>query len=266
MLIAFHQLPLTAMFLVVLSISIAICWLLIGLVRFAVPRLGYRLDEPLPIRDSLINACGGLFALIVAFSAAGIWNDAVSARTAAQREADAVENALAVSAGLPDAMRNELNERLQAYLKDVIAVDWPAMARSMPLDDAVFEQSEKHLLGAIDLISRQNRAIAGGAGYSPLLGQLLEIRHARLARLAASRAGTTWAQWSAMWLISTATLLSILVCNSHAFRMQILASHIYVLVVSAAYFVILAHDRPFVGKISIQPVAMQGLVKTIVPK
>lgn len=88
MLIAFHQLPLAAMFLVVWSISTAICWLLIGLVRFAVPRMGYRLSEPLPIRDSLINACGALFALIVAFSAAGIWNDAVSARTAVQREAE----------------------------------------------------------------------------------------------------------------------------------------------------------------------------------
>lgn len=266
MLFAFHQLPLTAMFFVVWSISTAICWLLIGLVRFAVPRLGYRLDAPLPIRDSLINACGALFALIVAFSAAGIWNDAASARTAVQREADAVENALVVSSGLPDAMRGELNERLQAYLKDVIAVDWPAMARSAPLHDAVFDRSEKHLLGAIDLIARENRAFAGGASYSPLLGQLLEIRHARLARLAASRAGTTWAQWSAMWLISTSTLLLILVCHSHTFRMQILASHIYVLVASAAYFVVLAHDQPFVGKISIQPTAMQGLVAHLVPK
>lgn len=260
MLIAFHQLPLAAMFLVVWSISTAICWLLIGLVRFAVPRMGYRLSEPLPIRDSLINACGALFALIVAFSAAGIWNDAVSARTAVQREADAVENALVVSAGLPDEVQIRLNGGLQAYLKEVIATDWPAMARSTPLDDKVYDQSEKHLLGAIDLIARQNRALGDGTSYSPLLGQLLEIRHARLARLAASRAGTTWAQWSAMWLISTATLLLIIICHSHTFRMQVLASQIYVLVAAAAYFVVLAHDRPFVGKISIQPIAMQGLV------
>ena len=266
MLIAFHQLPLTAMFLVVWSISTAICWMLIGFVRFSVPRLGYRPSEPLPIRDSLINACGALFALIVAFSAAGIWNDAVSARTAVQREADAVENALVVSAGLPDELQSRLNDGLQAYLRDVITVDWPAMARSMPLDDVVFDQSEKHLLGAIDLIARQNRMRGNGTSYSPLLGQLLEVRHARLARLAASRAGTTWAQWSAMWLISTATLFLIVVCHSHTFRMQILASHIYVLVAAAAYFVVLAHDRPFVGKISIQPTAMQGLVTHLVPK
>lgn len=244
------------MFLAVLALSLAVCWLLIGLVRFAIPRLGYRLDQPLPIRDSIINACGALFALIVAFSAAGIWNDAVSARTAVQREADAVETALTLSVVLPEEIRSELTGGLQAYLREVVAVDWPAMAKSMLVSDPIFDQSEKHLLGAIHLVSRQNAV----AAYSPLVNQLLEIRHARQARLAASIAGITWAQWCAMWLISTTTLLAIIVCNSHAFRMQVTAAHLYLLVASAAYFVILAHDRPFVGRISIQPTAFQGLI------
>lgn len=261
MFIVFHQLPLTAMFVVILSMSALACWLLIGLVRFAVPRLGYRLDEPLPIRDSIINASGALFALMVAFSAAGIWNDAVAARNAVQREADAVESAMVLSAALPDAARTALHESLRAYLQGVVALDWPAMAKSMPLDNPVFDQSEKHLLGAIESVSRQDAALAGASTYAPLLNQLLQIRHARLARLASSQAGVTWAQWFAMWLISTATLLAIIVCNSHAFRMQIVAAHLYVLVVSAAYFVILAHDRPFVGKISVEPTALQTLLK-----
>lgn len=256
MFILFHQLPLAAMFLAVLALSLAVCWLLIGLVRFAIPRFGYRLDQPLPIRDSIINACGALFALIVAFSAAGIWNDAVSARTAVQREADAVETALTLSVVLPEGIRSELTGGLQAYLREIIAIDWPAMAKSTPLSDVVFDQSEKHLLGAIHLVSRQN---AVGA-YSPLLNQLLEIRHARQARLAASIAGITWAQWFAMWLISTTTLLAIIICNSHTLRMQVVAAHLYLLVASAAYFVILAHDRPFIGRISIQPTAFQGLI------
>ena len=260
MFVAFHQLPLIVMFFVVLAISIIICGLLIALVRFLIPRLGYALGEPLPIRDSLINACGGLFALIVAFSAAGIWNDALSARNAVQREADSIENAMVLLVSLPDDVQSKLKGDLQAYLKDVVAIDWPAMAKAMPLDDSVFDQSEKHLLDAIGSLSQQHVSLARLATYTPLLNQLLDIRHARLARLAASNAGITWAQWIAMWLISTSTLLAIIVCNSHAFRMQIVASYIYVLVASAAYFVILAHDRPFVGRISIPPTAMQSLL------
>ncbi|MGY6248684.1 bestrophin-like domain [Bosea thiooxidans] len=261
MFIIFHQLPLMAMFVLILSMSVLVCWLLIGLVRFTVPRLGYRLDEPLPIRDSIINASGALFALMVAFSAAGIWNDAVAARNAVQREADAVESVMVLSAVLPDASRTALHENLRAYLQGVIAIDWPAMAVSMPLDNPVFDQSEKHLLGAIESVSRQDAALADASTYAPLLNQLLQIRHARLARLTSSQAGVTWAQWFSMWLISTATLLAIIICNSHAFRMQVVAAHLYVFVISAAYFVVLAHDRPFVGKISVQPTALQALIR-----
>jgi hypothetical protein len=260
MLVGFHQLPLTAMFAVILAIGVAICWVLIGLVRFLVPRAGYWLEDPLPIRDSLIGVCGGLFALIVAFSAAGIWNDSVSARNAVQREADSVENAMVLSVSLPEETRSAVQDALRAYVKDVIAVDWPAMARGMPLEDPAFDTSEKHLLTAIDLLSRQHTALTGLATYPPLLNQLLEVRHARLARIATSNAGITWAQWVAMWLISTAALLAIVLCNSHAFGTQIVSAHIYVLVVSAAFFVILAHDRPFIGKVSIPPAAMQTLL------
>lgn len=173
-----------------------------------------------------------------------------------QREADAVETALTLAVVLPEETRATLTEELQDYLRGVVTVDWPAMAKSKQANDPAFDPSEKHLLGAIDLVSRLNIT----AAYSPLLNQLLEIRHARLARLTASVAGVSWAQWCAMWLISTTTLLSIIICNSHAFRMQIVAAHLYVLVASAAYFVILAHDRPFVGRISIQPTAFQGLI------
>lgn len=262
MFIVFHELPLTVMFIVILSMSVLACWLLIGLVRFAVPRLGFQPDEPLPIRDSIINASGALFALMVAFSAAGIWNDAVAARNAVQREADAMESTMVLSAALPDAARSRLHDLLRSYLQDVIAADWPAMAKSLPPSDPAFDQSEKHLLGAIEFVSRQSTTAADSSAYAPLLGQLLQVRHARLARLTSSQAGITWAQWIAMWLISTVTLLAVVICNSHSFRMQIVAAHLYVLVVSAAYFVILAHDRPFVGSVSVKPAALQALVKS----
>ena len=261
MYVGFHQLPLITMFGAILAISLVAAWLLIGLVRFLVPRSGFWLEDPLPIRDSIIGACGALFALIVAFSAAGIWNDAASARNAVQREADAVENAQALAVGMPEQVRAAIAENLRAYAREVVAIDWPAMAKGTPLEDPVFDLSEKHLLDSIGILSRQHADLGSIPTYTPLLNQLLDIRHARLARIAASNAGITWAQWIAMWLLSTATLLAIAICNSHSFRMQIVATHLYVLVASAAYFVILTHDRPFIGKVSIQPSAIGGLAR-----
>lgn len=259
MYVVFHQLSLSLMFCAILAIGVVVAWCLIGLVRLVVPLAGFWLEDPLPIRDSVIGACGALFALIVAFSAAGIWNDANSARNAVEREADAVENVLVLSASLPEETQSAIGNHLRAYVREVVAVDWPAMGKGTLLDDPVFDQSEKHLLAAINLLSRQHGALGSLGTYTPLVNQLLDIRHARLARIAASNAGITWAQWIAMWLLSTATLLAIVICNSHSLRMQIVAAHLYVLVASAAYFVILAHDRPFIGKVSIQPTSMRSL-------
>lgn len=261
MYVGFHQLPLITMFAAILAIGLLVSWLLIGIVRVLVPRVGFWLEDPLPIRDSIINACGAVFALIVAFTAAGIWNDAAAARNAVQREADAIENAQALALSMPTETQAAISENLDAYAKDVAAIDWPAMGQGSVHDDPVFDRAEAHLLAAISLLSRQHATLGGISTYTALLNQLLDIRHARLARIAASNAGISWAQWIAMCLLSTVTLLAITICNSHSFRMQIVATHLYVLVASAAYFVILTHDRPFIGTISIQPTAMQRLAR-----
>lgn len=261
MFVTFHQLPLWAMFFVIVAMSLAICWAIIGTVRWAIPRLGYSLNEPLPIRDSLINTCGAMFALIVAFSAAGIWNDAVTARNAVQREADAVENAMLLTLSLPGETQQQVQDHLRKYVQQVLDIDWPAMRASAVLDAPVFDESEKSLLAVIELLSRQHEVLRTISTYESLLQQMLGVRQARLTRLAASNAGVTWAQWFGMWVISSVTLAFVAICNSHAFRMQIVATHLYVFAVSAAYFVILAHDRPFVGQIAVQPTALFGLIK-----
>ena len=49
----------------------------------------------------MISVISAIFALMVAFSAAGIWNDTLQARSAVQREANALENALGVSTDCP---------------------------------------------------------------------------------------------------------------------------------------------------------------------
>ncbi|WP_315834601.1 hypothetical protein [Bradyrhizobium prioriisuperbiae] len=261
MFIVFHQLPLPLMFVVVLLISLTICWLIIGAVRTAARFAGYDPTEMLPIRDSIIGACTTIFALIIAFSAAGIWNDALNARNTVQREADALENVAVLTAGLPADVQSTIRNDIRAYASSVITIDWPEMAKGGTIDNPVFDQSEKILIGMIELLSSKQASLAQLATFTPLLNQLLEVRHARLARLAAADAGISWAQWIAMFIISTVALTAIAICNTHSRRMQVTATHLYVLVASAAYFVILAHDRPFIGTVSVKPLAFQSLIK-----
>jgi hypothetical protein len=49
------------------------------------------------------------------------------------------------------------------------------------------------------------------------------------------------------------------ICHNHNFAMQVLAMNFYTLAASAAFFVIMAHDRPFVGALAVSPSAFLHL-------
>ena len=86
-----QNLPLAAMFLCTLGIALAFCWTILVIVRLCVRILARDSTAPLPIRDTIIGALSAIFALMMAFSAAGIWSDTLHAHTAVQREANALK-------------------------------------------------------------------------------------------------------------------------------------------------------------------------------
>ena len=60
-----------------------------------------------------------------------------------------------------------------------------------------------------------------------------------------------------MLLIAAVAMIALATIHNHDRRAQVSAMAIYTGAVGAAFFVILAHDRPFVGQISVgsQPIA-----------
>jgi hypothetical protein len=70
-----QNLSLTTMFIATVAIGLAVCWIMLALVRVGIRSSGVDPAIPLPIRDTLIDSISAIFALMMAFSAAGIWND-----------------------------------------------------------------------------------------------------------------------------------------------------------------------------------------------
>jgi len=62
-----------------------------------------------------------------------------------------------------------------------------------------------------------------------------------------------------MLMIAPAALFTVALCHNHRFGVQALAMSLYTFVGAAAFFVILAHDRPFVGAISVSAVPIVQL-------
>lgn len=246
-----QNLPLAAMFLATLAIGLALGGLVLAGVRFGVRLSGFDLGTALPMRDALMNAIGAIFALMVAFSAAGIWNDTTQANSAVQRESNALENMLALAPSLPPEFAERLKVAIGAYTHSVAEKDWPAMVRKSRIDDPTYDRSDEIMLGVLNMVSAEQARLAGLPTANALIGEIVEARRARLARITVASSGVTAPQWVAMLVIALAAMIVIALCHNQHARLQLLAVNLYVLAASAAFFVILAHDRPFVGPLSV---------------
>jgi hypothetical protein len=91
-------LPIPGLLAATVFFGLVLSWAILGLVRFGVRLSGLDPAKPLAIHD-LVPVTSILFALMIAFSASGIWNDWQQARSAVQREALALENMLALAEG-----------------------------------------------------------------------------------------------------------------------------------------------------------------------
>jgi hypothetical protein len=81
----------------------------------------------------LITVLSLMFAVLIGFASAGIWNDEVQARTAVQREANAIENIVALASSYPTELR-----------------DWPAMQQRTDANDNLYNRSNSPLVALIN--------------------------------------------------------------------------------------------------------------------
>lgn len=256
-------LPLPRLFLVTIICGLAAGALVLIGVRVTVRVLRIGRTRPLPIRDALISSLSAMFALMVAFSAAGIWSDAIQARGAVQREANSIENIVAIASSFPDEFREEVHREILRYARRVVQRDWPAMRRRAGVNETLFERSDSPLVALITRTSQEN-----GSGRSlplskALIDQLVDLRAARLQREMIARGGVSPAQWLAMILIALGAMTMIAIAHNHEVGLQVTTLGVYAVGVSSAFFVILAHDRPFVGPLGVGPIPIEQAIVRI---
>ncbi|MET0279284.1 MAG: hypothetical protein ABW198_13220 [Pseudorhodoplanes sp.] len=251
-----QSLTLPGIFLMTFVTALSGAMLIVVAVRMALRMLGFGEDRPLAVRDAAVNTVSAIFALTMAFAAAGIWQESQQAHTAVQREANALENLHSIAASFPLELRERTRSDIRSYAEQVLAKDWPAMLRREHFNAKVYDESESVLVLLMDAISRE----AGTESLpvaTPAIGQIVEARSARLQRITLATQGVSNAQWLAMILLACAALTALAIVHNHQRVSQLLAVAIYAAAASAAFFVVLAHDRPFVGRISVssEPIA-----------
>ncbi len=202
-------------------------------------------DTMSPVLQSL---CGTMFALAVSFLASSVWQTEDTAKQLVDEEARGIRliRTYLDSAFGPGA--DNVQNLLPGYVDAVIA-EWPRM-----------ESQDVALIGEQRLTSIYRATISQLADgelnrslQQRILGALDGLSRARQGRLTIANEHVSDGQWSTVFSLAFLLILVIAICHAKSVRARVIALTIITTAITVSLSVILAHDRPFVGRLAITP-------------
>jgi hypothetical protein len=241
-----YALPQGGVFLVVLAVVGTIAFTLHGLVgRWPVNIISKRLPELSP---AVITLTGTLFGLSVTFLANSVWTTEDRARQTVNTEARDIRVMTVYMESLTGPSRDGLTHLITAYANAVEA-EWNGMT-----DSRVRAPAERELRNIYAAIiqgfseGEQNRLL-----QQRLLVALDSLSIARQQRLSMAQDVVSAGQW--LLVSGLGLLLLVMVALGHA-RFPLprgVAMAAVTAAITLALFVIVVHDRPFVGSSALTP-------------
>jgi len=243
-----HNLPVLWMALVIFGFTYVLTALIYAIVaRLAANGWGKSFKS---ISVGMLPSLGIIFGLFVAFTAAQVWGDSDRATATISREASALRSALEFGASFPGDAENRLHGFVRDYVKETAQVEWPLMAhQNAPLGTTprALEQALQFVLSLP----------ADGPGQQTAQHEITNafetVLDARRQRIIVSLAEVNLVKWICLYLQAVSVLLAIAMVHSDDRRASLIALTLFATGVAASVLLIVAHDRPFIGQLSVKP-------------
>ncbi len=183
-----------------------------------------------------------LFGLFAAFLANEVSQQSERARDAVAREADGVRTILRMAEAVGDAAE-PLQAAAVAYVNHVLAEEWPAMRRGAAPEQAM--PALRRL--ALAMMAPGLVRVAPAPAHQTMVGAFVEIRQARMHRVAlVARRGAS-INWLGMIVLGVLTQVAVAVVQLDRLRPQALALFVFTTAFAATIGLIGLHERPFSG-------------------
>jgi hypothetical protein len=243
-----HDLSIGWMALVVIA-GTYVCAALICLV---IARLatGERVRTFRAVSSALLSPMGTLFALLVAFMAAQVWSDIDQAETAVSREASALRTVVLLAAAFPQAPQAHLTDLVRRHIEHAVNNEWPRMASQT----ASLSDISTPLFEALQFTVTLAPAGEGQIDAQREIVAAIEAAlDARRQRIIGSHSSVNWVKWLCLFAQGAATLIIIAMTHCENRAASAIATGLFATAVALSILLILAHDRPFSGQISVKP-------------
>jgi hypothetical protein len=202
------------------------------------------------ISPGMLPPLGIIFGLLVAFVAAQVWGDVERAKTAVNREASALRAAILLTGSFPGEPETRLRALVRRHITEAVTKEWPAMARQR----AMLTIAPPALVEALQLTLALTPSGEGQAtAQREMTASLQNALDARRQRIMISQSSVNWVKWTGLILQAFCTLLAIAMVHSDNRLSAALAMAIFATGVAVSLMLIVSHNRPYTGEISVGP-------------
>jgi hypothetical protein len=243
-----HELPIGWMAMLVFGATYAVAAALHGIAqRLARSERGRAARA---ITPALLSPLGITFGLLVVFTAGQVWGDADRARSAVNQEASALRTAVLLAGTFPDASAQRLRSLVAKHIEEARTVEWPAMAQGQATLTTIPGALAEALQVTVGLEpSGPGQVVA----QREILTALTNALEARRTRILVSRAQVNGIKWSGIILQALCSLAAIALVHADNRSASAVAMGLFGTAAAVCVMLLLSHDAPFTGSISVSP-------------
>jgi hypothetical protein len=184
------------------------------------------------------------------FTAVQVWNDNDRANSAVSREASALRAVVILASVFPGEPEARLRALIRQYIEEVAIQEWPKMARHT----ATLRIAPRPLVEALQLTLALPSSTQGqGTARREIAVALENALDARRQRIIVSQSQVIAVKWSCLFVQAICVLLVVALVHSDNRLASTITMGILATGVAASGLLIAAHDRPFTGQISPEP-------------
>ncbi len=220
-------------------------------VRRAYPRTDFR--EHNDVGGIVLGVTGGLFAVMLAFIVAIVWQEFDAATQRVAVEAAAATDLWHTARGLPAPLGPSVRSGLVEYASLMVREEWPAMRSG-----GSSKRAEDVLTRTFEDVAQFRPANAGASNAQSASLQYLGTLHdARHHRLDDNNSGVSPFEW-AILLIGAVIVIGIgYLVGLSSLRTQLLMTGAVAAMIAATFVLIFELDYPFRGELAVAPTGWQ---------
>ena len=241
-----HNLPLFWMALVIFGFTYLVAAAIYLIVTWLA--VGDRARSFKAVSPGVLSPLGVMIGLFVVFIAAQVWGDTDRANAAVNREASALRSIIILASAFPGEPEARLRASVRSYIEEATTREWPMMAKQT----ATLRITPRPVQELFQLdISLTPVSQGQQVAQREIAAALENALDARRQRIIVSGSAVNGVKWSCLFVQAVCALLAIALIHSGDRLASAITMGLFASGVAACALLVVAHDRPFTGQISV---------------